>query len=169
MSNPSLNPADRLRAALKAAGFTARQVTVRYPHSTLHVTVRDASVSLTKVRAIAGAFESISRDHMSGEILCGGNTFVSVDYADALVGPLKATILSTLDPAPNDEYVALPGGFRAMKCTREHAGASYVWEVRMEGRGFDLYNNLAVGVTWAAERLAIAYLDAEASQADAAA
>jgi hypothetical protein len=31
-----------------------------------------------------------------------------------------------------------------------------------EGRGFDLYNNLAVGVTWAAERLAVAYLDASA-------
>lgn len=67
-----------------------------------------------------------------------------------------------LDPAPNDEYVALPGGFRAMKCTREHGGASHVWEVRMGGRGFDLYNNLAVGVTWAAERLAVAYLDASA-------
>jgi hypothetical protein len=135
---------------------------VRYPHSTLHVTIRDASVSLTKVSAIAGAFESVSRDHKSGEILCGGNTFVRVEYADVLVDPVKATILATLDPAPNDEYVALPGGFRAMKCTREHGGASHVWEVRMEGRGFDLYNNLAVGVTWAAERLAVAYLDASA-------
>jgi len=50
-----------------------------------------------------------------------------------------------------------------MKCTREHGGAPHVWEVRMQGRGFDLYNNLAVGVTWAAERLAVAYLDANAS------
>jgi len=49
-----------------------------------------------------------------------------------------------------------------MKCTREHGGASHVWEVRMEGRGFDLYHNLAVGVIWAAERLAVAYLDATA-------
>ena len=67
-----------------------------------------------------------------------------------------------LDPAPNDEYVALPGGFRAMKCTRQHGGVSQVWEVRMQGRGFDLYNNLAVGMTWAAERIAVAYLDASA-------
>jgi len=52
--------------------------------------------------------------------------------------------------------------FRAMKCTREHGGASHVREVRMEGRGFDLYNNLAVGMTWAAERIAVAYLDASA-------
>jgi hypothetical protein len=28
--------------------------------------------------------------------------------------------------------------------------------------GFGLYNNLAVGVTWAAERLAVPYLDATA-------
>ena len=163
MTTTNDSPAQRLRLALKSAGFNARQVSVRYPHSTLHVTIRDASVSLTKVRTIAGAFESISRDYATGEILCGGNTFVSVEYADALVDPVKATILATLDPAPNDEYVALPGGFRAMKCTREHGGASHVWDVRMEGRGFDLYNNLAVGVTWAAERLAIAYLDATAS------
>jgi hypothetical protein len=119
-------------------------------------------VSLTKVSAIAGAFESVSRDHKTGDILCGGNTFVRVAYDDTLVDPVKATILAVLDPAPNDEYVALPGGFRAMKCTREHGGASHVWEVRMQGRGFDLYSNLAVGVTWAAERLAVAYLDASA-------
>jgi hypothetical protein len=158
-------PADGLRAALKQAGFNARRVTARQDHSTLRVTIRDASVSLTKVQAIAGAFESVSRDHKTGEILCGGNTFVRVEYADALVDPVKATIFAVLDPAPNDEYVALAGGFRAMKCTREHGGARHVWEVRMQGRGFDLYNNLAVGVTWAAERLAIAYLDAKAQGA----
>src|SRR5436190_13288129 len=106
MTTTNDTPAQRLRVALKGAGFSARQVTVRYPHSTLHVTIRDTSVSLTKVRAIAGAFESVSRDHKSGEILCGGNTFVQVAYDDALVDPVKATILAVLDPAPNDEYVA---------------------------------------------------------------
>lgn len=162
MTTTNDTPAQRLRVALKSAGFNARQVTVRYPHSTLCVTIRDASVSLTKVGAIAKAFESVSRDHKTGEILCGGNTFVRVEYADVLVDPVKATIVAILDPAPNDEYVTLPGGFRAMKCTREHGGRSHVWEVRMQGRGFDLYNDLAVGVTWAAERLAVAYLDASA-------
>ena len=162
MSTANDTPAQKLRVALKSAGFNARQVTVRYPHNTLCVTIRDASVSLTKVSAIAGAFEAVSRDHKTGEILSGGNTFVRVEYADVVVDPVKATILAVLDPAPNDEYVALPGGFRAMKCTRELGGASHVWEVRMQGRGFDLYNNLAVGVTWAAERLAVAYLDASA-------
>lgn len=72
VTTTNATPAQRLRAALKNAGFNARQVSVRCPHSTLYVTVRDASVSLTRVRQIARAFESVSRDHKSGEILCGG-------------------------------------------------------------------------------------------------
>jgi hypothetical protein len=159
--------ANNLRAALKHAGFNARMVTVKDRHSTLYVTIRDASVSLTNVRAIVAPFESVARDQVTGEILAGGNTFTRTEYADAIIDPIKATILAVLDPAPNDEYIALPGGFRAMKCTRQDGqGGSYVWEVRMKGRGFTLYNDLAVGVTWAAERLAVAHLDAAASGTD---
>lgn len=77
------NPAGNLRAALKQAGFNTRKVSVRQHSCTLYVTIRDASVSLTRVKAIAGAFESIDRDHATGEILCGGNTFVRVEYVDA--------------------------------------------------------------------------------------
>lgn len=54
----------------------------------------------------------------------GGNTFTRTEYADALVDPIKAAILAVLDPAPDDEYVALPGGFRAMKCTRQNSQAA---------------------------------------------
>jgi len=158
------NTANTLRAALKQAGFNARMVTVRERHSTLHVTIRDASASLTKVKSIAAPFESVSRDHATGETLCGGNVYVRVAYADSLVTPVKASILAVLDSAPNDEYVALPGGYRAMKCTRQNSqGAPYVWEVRMRGAGFNFTNDIAVGVSWAAERLAVAYVDASAS------
>ena len=163
MTNTIANPADRLRAALKNAGFNARRVTVRTRHSTLYVTIRDASASLTRVRAIAKPFESVSRDQATGEMLQGGNTYVQVEYTEALVDPVKATILAVLDPAPNDEYVALPGGFRACKVSVQHGASRYVRDVRLEGPTFDLSNNLASGVTWAAERLAIAYLDATAS------
>ncbi len=157
------NPAGNLRAALKQAGFSARRVTVRQHHSTLYVTIRDAAVSLTKVAAIADQYESVRRDHVTGEILCGGNTFVKVEYTDAIVDPVKATILATLDPAPSDEYVALPGGYRAMKVSREHGGATYCGEVRIQGPGFHHRNDIAVGVAWAAERIAVAYLDVNAS------
>jgi hypothetical protein len=88
---------------------------------------------------------------------------VRVEYADALIDPIKAEILAVLDPAPTDEDVALPGGFRACKVTSQHGATIYVREVRMEGPTFHHRNSLAMGVSWAAERLAVARLDASAS------
>lgn len=162
MNNTIASPADRLRSALKQAGFTARQVTVRAPHSTLHVTIRDASVSLTRVAEIAGAFECVRRDYATGEILAGGNTFISTEYVAALVDPLKAEILAVLEPAAVDEWVSLPCGYRAIKVSRER-GATYFDEVRIQGEGFDHRNHMAVGVGHAAKRIAVACLDASAS------
>src|SRR5262249_30280236 len=152
MSNANSNPANNLRAALKGAGFNARQVTVKYPHSTLYVTIRDASVSLTKVTEIAGVFESVSRDHKTGEILAGGNGFLQVRYDAALIRPVPASILAVLGAAPDDVYVALPGGFRAMKVSRQHGSATYVGEVRISGPTFQ-GGTVAVGVEYAAKRI----------------
>jgi len=160
--------ATNLRAALKTAGYSARQVTVRQRHSTLDVTIRVAGISHTKVSTIASAFESVRRCEASGEILLGGNVFVSVEYADALVGPLKASILATLDAAPLGATVELPGGFSAAKPLPAH-GRTYQGDVWMSGPGFHGSNDHAIGVAWAAERLAIAYLDATASGSGAAA
>ena len=162
MTTTNLRPADALRAALKAAGLTARQVTIRQQHSTLHVTIRDAATSLTRVTAIAAPFENVRRDQASGEILCGGNTYVEVAYTAAVIAPLKATIRAVLDPAPSDEFVELPNGYRALKVSRAH-GASYFGEVRIWGPGFDERNRIAVGADFAAERIAVAWLDASAS------
>jgi hypothetical protein len=163
MDNAVGTRADRIRAALKQAGFTARQVTVRERHESLYVTIRQGSVSLTKVQAVAKQFEVVHRDHATGEGLCGGNTYVRVEYVDAVVAPIKAAILAVLEPAPSDEYVVLPGGFRAMKCTR--GAYPHLGEVSLRGPGFHLHNDRAVGVTWAAARLAVAYLDAMATEA----
>ena len=161
MTTTNVSAAQELRAALKRAGFNARQVTVRYPHSTLYVTIRNTSVSLTKVTAIASGFESVSRDHKTGEILCGGNTYVQVRYDDALIKPVQVQILAVLGPAPDDTYVDLPGGFRAIKVSRQHGAATYVGEVRIAGPTFD-GGTIAVGVEYAAKRIAVAYLDASA-------
>jgi hypothetical protein len=155
-------PAQTLRAALKAAGFNARRVTVRQNHSTLDVTIRDAWASLSEVKAIADKFRVVHRCQATGEILCGGNTFVDVRYTDELVEPAKAAILVVLDPAPEDQWVTVLGDFRAVKVSRQ-CGATYPDEVRIEGPGFDFRNALACGVGFAAERIAIAFLDASAS------
>lgn len=168
MNATTSNPANRLRAVLRSAGFNARQVTVRARHSTLDVTIRDSSISLTRVAEIASPFEVVRRDQATGEILSGGNTYVEVAYAVNIVAPVKAAILALLDPAPRDEYVALPGGYRAMKVSRER-GATYFDEVRIQGQGFHHRNDIAVGIAHAAERIAVACLDASASGENSAA
>ncbi len=95
MTNPNATPAQILRAALKTAGFNSRRVTVRQDLSTLRVTVRDAGVSLSTVKAIADRFRSVRHCHATGEILCGGNTFVDVDYLPEFVAPVAAVSTAT--------------------------------------------------------------------------
>jgi len=161
MTNNSVRPAQALRAALKAAGFNARRVSVREDHSTLRVTIRDASASLSKVADIAEPFEKVHRCEASGEILCGGNVYVQVAYAKEVVEPVRAAILAVLEPAPLGEWVAVLGRFRALRAS--HNGAAvYNEEVRLDGAGFEIRNSIAFGLSWAALRLAIAYLDASA-------
>jgi hypothetical protein len=159
-TNTDINakPSDKLRAALKQAGFNARRVTVKYDHTTLRVTIRDASVSLTKVEEIAGPFERVRRCQVTGETLLGGNTYVEVAYDKAVIKPLKDEIATLLANAPFDEYVAVRGDFRALRVSGVRE------EIRLKGPGIAFRSEIAYGTVWAAERLAIAYLDAMASQ-----
>lgn len=83
VTTTNATPAQTLRAALKAAKLSSRRVTVRHDRSTLRVTIRDASASLSKVQAIADQFVSVHRCEATGEILCGGNTFVDEDLGVA--------------------------------------------------------------------------------------
>jgi hypothetical protein len=114
-------------------------------NTALDVTVRDACASLTKVKAIADKFRVVHRCQATGEILCGGNTLIKVEYTDAVVDPIKATITGLLDPAPMDEAVALPGGFRAAKLSPTRGGHR-LGEVDIQGPGFDFRNDHAYGV-----------------------
>jgi hypothetical protein len=157
-----MTPAQALRAALKAAGYNGRRVTVRASHSSLYVSIRDAAASLSAVEAIANQFSVVRHCEKTGEILSGGNTFVNVVYTNELVEPAKAAILVVLAPAPHDEWVTVLGDFRAIKVSRQR-GATYPDEVRIEGPGFDFRNAMACGVEFAAKRIAVAFLDASAS------
>lgn len=104
-----MSTADQLRAALKAAGYSRKQVTVKHDHysmgSTLYVTIRDASVPKSKVEAIAGSFEIVRRCESSGEILGGGNRFLHVDYQRDLLEPAARAIAEQLAAAkPNFRF-----------------------------------------------------------------
>ena len=75
-----MNEAAEIRKELKAIGITSRQVSVR-SDSSVNISIKDLAISIEKVKEIAMKYESVSRCHMSGEILSGGNTFVFVDYS----------------------------------------------------------------------------------------
>ncbi|MDE2098352.1 MAG: hypothetical protein KGL39_13950 [Patescibacteria group bacterium] len=73
-----------IRTELKKLGITSRQVSVRTDYysmgSAIRITVKDPAVSLHQVTEIAQPHEDIDRDSVTGEILSGGNTYVTVEY-----------------------------------------------------------------------------------------
>ena len=79
-----MTAADNIRAALNAAGYSARVVTVRQSGQTVRVTVRTGDVSVSAVREIADRFSLCRTDERTGEILGGGNCFVCVAYCDTV-------------------------------------------------------------------------------------
>ena len=73
-----------IRETLKRLGWSNRAVSVRADYfsmgSAIRVEVKRADVPLNIVRAIARSFERISRCEYSGEILSGGNMYISCRY-----------------------------------------------------------------------------------------
>ena len=151
-----ITKADELRAALKVAGIKANQVTVKYDGSTLRVTVRDAAVSISAVEEIANGFEKVSRCHATGEILCGGNTYVDVRYVDTAIAPVAAVIEALLLTTGEGRTVVLGGGF-----TAHWTGDRYRQIVTYDGPGLDR-SMFCYDISGAAKRIAALYLNARA-------
>lgn len=91
--------ADEIRAEFKRHGFGARQVSVRTGRSSIDVTVKTAMLPLAWARSVAERAEKIDRCEMTGEILCGGNTYVSVRHDDATVKLLASRYASAVAEA----------------------------------------------------------------------
>jgi len=77
--------AKKIRKTLKEElGLTSRKVSVKSGYcgysSKIDVTVKDLLVDIKKVEKIANKFYSVDRCERSGEILQGGNTYVTVLY-----------------------------------------------------------------------------------------
>jgi hypothetical protein len=78
--------AAQIRSTLKKAhGWSSRQVSVRSEYfsmgSSIDVIVKDPAIPLPVVKAVAEQAESIRRCEVTGEILSGGNRYVSVRYS----------------------------------------------------------------------------------------
>ena len=74
--------AKEIRTALKKEGITAKQVSVREENShdsySFAVTIRDGNISEAKVRDICKNFSCVYTDERTGEILDGGNTYITI-------------------------------------------------------------------------------------------
>jgi len=121
MSN-TVQAAAEIRATLKREhGWSRRQVSVRADlysmGSTIHVTIMDVSVPIAVVRSVVEPFEHVRHCEVTGEILCGGNTHVSLDYSPSAIEPLVAPIDALLATVAADPgaLVELQGGWIAMK------------------------------------------------------
>ena len=79
----STEKAKAIRAALKEAGITSKQVSVRHRYcgysSSYNITIKDGNVSELQIRDICKRFESVDYDERTGEILEGGNDYILVE------------------------------------------------------------------------------------------
>lgn len=121
MSGTTTEAAAEVRAAFKAQGWTARQIGVRADYfslgSALRVTLKDGAIPLHKVKAIAEGKERIRRDGY-GEILGGGNRYVTIDVAEeARAIKVRRNIeaveraIELLPPAPTNTLQEIVPGY----------------------------------------------------------
>lgn len=110
MSRSTTDQAAIIRETLKTQhGWNSRMVSVRADYysmgSSIHVTIKDASIPSSVVKAIAKQAEVIHYDHYVGEILSGGNRFVDVGYSREALDSLAARWMGAVDAA----YLELAG------------------------------------------------------------
>lgn len=111
-TSPVALTARQIRKDLKAAGIAPRAVSVRSSNyslgSSISVEIKDPSIALDTVQAIATKHQSVARCEVTGETLNGGNTYVSVSYDSDAIAPFVDALTSALEAFPT-VYV---GGFR---------------------------------------------------------
>ncbi len=89
-----------IRAELKAHGWKPRDVSVRADHfsmgSAVRVTIKNPAVPPSLVKSIAEPHERIARCSRTGEILSGGNTYITVGYDHDTLKAMAAPVVERL-------------------------------------------------------------------------
>ena len=118
-----------IRKQLKESlGFNAKQVSVKQNHSQITFTIRDSKVSKKAIENFGSTYESIRRDYATGDILCGGNTFIRVAFADSVKEELTSRFLNQVKTAVkeiSDNYL-IPVKGTEFSVGKDHMGIS-VW------------------------------------------
>lgn len=99
----TVSRAAEIRKALKAHGWTSRDVSVRSDiysmGSSIDIRIKNADVPSAVVKALASGHESIRYDEYSGEILSGGNRYVSVVYDEVASNVHRDRYLAVVEAA----------------------------------------------------------------------
>ena len=120
------NTAQKIRNDLKAAGYALRAFSIRSCRSgSVTVEIKDLSILKSAITPIACAHEKIDRDEASGEILAGGNTFVTVRYSREALEAAGAELTARLRAG---ERV-----FAGVHVDADGADASCIWHVWSNG------------------------------------
>jgi len=92
--------AQKIRAALKKAGFNTKELSIRtFHYSKVIVEIKNPDLDFDKINDIAESFEKIDWCPHTQEILAGGNTFVSVKWSDEAREAIEAKFLPALEEA----------------------------------------------------------------------
>lgn len=94
--------AKELRSKLKEIGYNRNMVGVTSSYNSIDVTVKSLDVDFKAIENLANTYEKIDRDYATGEILCGCNTFVNVDYANSIKEDLKEKYSQTAEEFWNE-------------------------------------------------------------------
>ena len=95
--------AAEIRAAYKLKGWSSRMVSVRTEYfsmgSAIQVTIKSPEVNEAEAKRIAEGAERIHRCEITGEILGGGNRYVSVDHSEGCREIMARRFLGALNDA----------------------------------------------------------------------
>jgi hypothetical protein len=93
-----MNPTEQVRSELKALKITSKMVSVRATANGMNIVIKSRGV-FAVVNAAANKHSRIHRCEASGEILSGGNFYVSVELDRSLVAEMTVTVREELAKA----------------------------------------------------------------------
>lgn len=97
-------PAATIRTELRAElGVTARQVSVCSDHGSLSLVIKAPGIKLKAVEEIANRQQRVRRCEITGDILQGGNTFVSVTFDWKLLEDAAQPIVQWVESIADDD------------------------------------------------------------------
>ncbi len=145
---------DLIRAELKAAGIKRLDVSIRGDRNSIRCEIKSASVSYAVVKAAAYKHESIDRCERTGEILCGGNTYVGVYYSSEVVSSVAKQILPMLSTVKDCRF-----SWRGFSVSYDEAYNRFSVWYKAPDKDYSNHVSLAHNEQQIAETIALAALE----------